>query len=209
MQEKSTNIGLREFALALVVVSITATVWVAVESRTNMGCEALWHFRPDPNELTDGLLWRFLGLTTTSFLLYWLMWSRVKKVRILLWTIVGSLLAFGHINGTIANVSEQNNRYRVGICAKSSAAGLTSELNRLTLEEYNYLRATEFLPLAPSGTKHLSVHFFYDDFFGEYSLQVTAAMPIAMADRFPPDSTWAGGAVEGDEMLFEFEKSNY
>lgn len=100
-------------------------------------------------------------------------------------------------------ITSPNRALEEVLCTKIEDDGMSCKMNNLTQIEYTYLGEIGFkMPELPIGINHnISVRYFRDSFFGEYSLNID----VMMRSKEPLDSlkqpTWKLINTFGDDSL--------
>lgn len=118
-----------------------------------------------------------IGIWIIGYLLF----KRIKlnKKQSIIYFVIISLLS---TSNTILKIWKSNfstsSQIVKSICNKSNDDGMVFEAKNLNGIEYNYLiKGGNWLPESPPESKSINIHYYRDEFLGDYTLSVELELP--------------------------------
>ncbi len=100
--------------------------------------------------------------------------QRIKKINALLYfPLLTTVALFSFIYSAVTVEPEWNRSLKMQICAKAQDDGMELTFDDLTKEEYDFINSKrKWLPEIPVESKTIRIHYFRDDFLGDFDLNI-------------------------------------
>lgn len=171
---------IKKLILGLIIVTLISGLIFWINLRFDNDCLALSVF--ESTTIKDFfnaiVLLGFLGLILiTGFVICYKLQKSRKVNLILYFTILSLIISIPNIKGIYTDCFDSNKNVKERICDKSTDDGMLCEFAELTFDEYIFITKDSWLPKIPNDSKNISVHYYRDNFLGDYNLIITIWIP--------------------------------
>ena len=174
------QIMIKKLIPGLIIVTLISGLIFWINIRFDNDCLALSAF--ELTTIKDFLkaivLLGILGLILIAGFVIYFKLQKSRKINLILYfAILSVIISIPNIKEIYKECFDSNKYIKERICEKSTDDGMLCEFTALTFDEYTFITKDSWLPNIPDDSKNIPIHYYRDDFLGDYNLIITIWIP--------------------------------